>query len=73
MKAVIFSLLLLASLSVYGQGFTVKGELLDENAKPLSTAAAVLLDPSDFTLMYFSVTGRPDGSCWRCQGRRLSP
>ncbi len=58
MKAVIFSLLLLASLSVYGQGFTVKGELLDENAKPLSSAAAVLLDPSDSTLMYFSVTGQ---------------
>jgi len=36
----------------------VKGELLSETATPLPSAAAVLLDPSDSTLIYFSVTGQ---------------
>lgn len=58
MKALIYFLLLSASVTVFSQTFNVKGELLDENAKPLSSAAAVLLDPSDSTMLYFSVTGQ---------------
>jgi len=40
----------------YGQNYLLKGEIFDENAQPLSSAAAVLLDRSDSTLLYFSIT-----------------
>ncbi len=41
----------------YGQTYILKGDILDEKAQPLASAAAVLLNPSDSTLLYFSVTG----------------
>ena len=40
-----------------GQTFTVTGDILDEKAQPLSAAAAVLLNPADSTLVYFSISG----------------
>ncbi len=58
MKPVFLTVLLSVCLSVYGQTYMVKGELLSETATPLPSAAAVLLDPSDSTLLYFSVTGQ---------------
>ncbi|MBE0677494.1 MAG: outer membrane beta-barrel protein [Bacteroidales bacterium] len=58
MRAVLLTILLSLSLPGFGQTFMVKGELLGEDATPLSSAAAVLLDPSDSTLLYFSVTGQ---------------
>jgi hypothetical protein len=50
-------LLLLTSSTVLGQTFSLTGETLDENGRPLQSAAAVLLDPADSTLLYFSITG----------------
>jgi hypothetical protein len=41
----------------YGQTYILKGDILDEKAQPLASATAVLLNPSDSTLLYFSVTG----------------
>ncbi len=41
----------------YGQTYMLTGDILDEKAQPLSSATAVLLNPSDSTLLYFSVTG----------------
>jgi|WetSurMetagenome_2_1015567.scaffolds.fasta_scaffold00002_8 hypothetical protein len=57
MRTVLALTLLLICGAAYGQNFMLKGEILDENAKPLSSVAAVLLNPSDSTLLYFSVTG----------------
>jgi hypothetical protein len=57
MKPVLVVLFLFASVAAYCQSYQVRGELLGEDATPLASAAAVLLDPSDSTLMYFSVTG----------------
>jgi hypothetical protein len=57
MKALFTTVFLTVYISVYGQSYTIKGELLNEVAAPLPSAAAVLLDPSDSTLLYFSVTG----------------
>lgn len=55
------TILLLTFLSICslaeGQTFTVTGDILDEKAQPLSAAAAVLLNPADSTLVYFSISG----------------
>ncbi len=41
----------------FGQSFSLTGEILNEKAQPVSSAAAVLLNPADSTLLYFSITG----------------
>ena len=41
----------------FGQTVSVSGEILNEKGQPLSSAAAVLLNPADSTLLYFSITG----------------
>jgi len=57
MRTFLIVALLATGLLAYGQTYQLRGELLDENAQPLPSAGAVLLDPSDSTLLYFSVTG----------------
>ncbi|MFN8239449.1 MAG: outer membrane beta-barrel protein [Bacteroidales bacterium] len=49
---------LLFSGAAMGQNFSVKGDVLDEKAEPLSSVAVVLLNPVDSTLQYFAVTGK---------------
>lgn len=39
------------------QSFSVRGGILNDKAQPVASAAAVLLDPADSTLLYFSITG----------------
>jgi hypothetical protein len=56
MKLIACFLFLLSGSLVLGQTSPVTGELLDENGLPLQSAAAVLLDPSDSTLLYFSIS-----------------
>ena len=41
----------------FGQASSLTGEILNEKAQPVSSAAAVLLNPADSTLLYFSITG----------------
>ncbi|HEX2970028.1 MAG TPA: outer membrane beta-barrel protein [Bacteroidales bacterium] len=55
-KTFTFLLLLLCGLAE-GQVSNLKGEIINENAQPLSSAAAVLLNPADSTLLYFSISG----------------
>ncbi|MGE5418635.1 MAG: carboxypeptidase regulatory-like domain-containing protein, partial [Chloroflexota bacterium] len=42
---------------VSAQTFLLTGEILNDKAEPVSSAAAVLLNPADSTLLYFSITG----------------
>jgi len=54
----LFLIILLGAYSLsFGQSFSVAGEILNEKAQPVSSAAAVLLNPADSTLLYFSITG----------------
>jgi hypothetical protein len=57
MRALLIILILAVSGSAFGQGYLLRGEILDEKAQPLPSAAAVLLDPADSTLLYFSIAG----------------
>jgi hypothetical protein len=57
MRTVTVIVLIIICGAAYGQTYTLKGDILDENAQPLSSVATVLLNPADSTLLYFSVTG----------------
>ncbi|HEX2976719.1 MAG TPA: carboxypeptidase-like regulatory domain-containing protein, partial [Bacteroidales bacterium] len=57
MKTVFAFFMLALSCTALGQSYTIKGEMIDEKGQPLSSAAAVLLNPADSTLLYFSITG----------------
>lgn len=57
MKSISLIFLLGIGLPALGQNYSVRGEVLDEKAQPVSSAAAVLLNPSDSTLLYLSITG----------------
>lgn len=39
------------------QTISVSGDILDDEGQPLSSAAAVLLNPADSTLLYFAISG----------------
>lgn len=54
-------LLLVATAPALAQENAVKGYMIDENGQPLVSATVVLLEPSDSTMRYFSITGS-DGS-----------
>lgn len=54
-------LLLAAAAPALAQENAVKGYMIDENGQPLVSATVVLLEPSDSTMRYFSITGS-DGS-----------
>lgn len=54
----IFFIAFLATFGVSsGQVFSLSGEVLNEDGQPLSSSAAVLMNPADSTLRYFSITG----------------
>lgn len=57
MRTVIAFAFLAICGAAHGQSFMLKGEIMGEKAQPLQSAAAVLLDPADSTLLYFSITG----------------
>ncbi|HVN57567.1 MAG TPA: outer membrane beta-barrel protein [Bacteroidales bacterium] len=57
MKYIIAFGLLSATLSLRAQAQQLSGTILDDKARPLASAVAVLLNPSDSTMQYFSVTG----------------
>ncbi len=50
-------LFLLFCISLNGQSFQIRGEILDEKAAPLASATIVLLNPSDSTLLYYGIAG----------------
>ncbi|HLN21607.1 MAG TPA: outer membrane beta-barrel protein [Bacteroidales bacterium] len=57
-KTIFFTLVFFfISYTVKGQTYSLRGEVLNEKAEPLSSVAAVLLNANDSTLLYFSVTG----------------
>lgn len=57
MKSLCLILLLSSAITAYGQTYSVRGEVLDEKAQSLVSAAAVLLNPSDSTLLYLAISG----------------
>jgi hypothetical protein len=57
MRTVLACLLALIPVLAGGQTWAVKGEIIDQEAKPLASASVVLLYPSDSTLAYFSISG----------------
>lgn len=57
MRTVFAVLFLFISSYLGAQTFQLTGEIIDDTGQPLASAVAVLLNPSDSTLMYFSVTG----------------
>lgn len=57
MRALFAIIFTAVTYSAFGQNYFLKGEILDEKAQPMSSAAAVLLNPADSTLLYFSITG----------------
>jgi len=57
MKTIMAVAFMVLCSAAYGQSYRLKGQILDENAKPLLSAAVVPLDPADSTMLYFSVTG----------------
>lgn len=61
MRSIFVLFFLLVSGTVFSQSYTLKGEILDDKGKPLSSAAAVLLNPADSTLLYFSISGANGG------------
>jgi len=56
MRTVIVLILLIIPSYMLGQVNSIKGEILDENAVPMPSATAILLNPSDSTLQYFGVS-----------------
>lgn len=56
MRVLIASILLLVPSLLFGQGNSLRGEIIDENAQPMPSATAILLDPADSTLLYFGVS-----------------
>lgn len=61
MRSLFSFLFLVISCSAFSQSYVLKGEILDEKGKPLASAAAVLLNPADSTLLYFSISGSDGG------------
>ena len=57
MRVLIAFILILIPSFLFGQVNSLKGEILDENAVPMPSATAILLDPADSTLLYFGVSG----------------
>lgn len=57
MRTVFAFLFLFLTGYLNAQTFQVTGEIIDDSGQPLASAVAVLLNPADSTLMYFSVTG----------------
>ncbi len=57
MRTAIAITLLALCVQAAGQNLQLTGDVLDEKAQPLPSAVAVLLDPADSTLLYFSVAG----------------
>lgn len=56
MRTFVTIILFLISLASFSQAYRTTGVVLDENGSPVSSAGAVLLDPADSTMLYFSVT-----------------
>jgi hypothetical protein len=58
MRTVIAVALFALEVAAYGQNVQLKGTVLDEKAQPLISVAAVLLNPTDSTLLYFGISGK---------------
>lgn len=58
MRTVIVIAFLALGVAAYGQNVQLKGEVLDEKGQPLTSVAAVLLNPADSTLLYFGISGK---------------
>jgi hypothetical protein len=56
MRAILVILLLAFAGALHGQTGTLNGVVHDENGTPMPAATAVLLNPADSTMKYFSVT-----------------
>ncbi|HCC72040.1 MAG TPA: hypothetical protein DEQ09_12955 [Bacteroidales bacterium] len=56
MRTVIAFIFFLIPSYLLAQVNSLSGEILDENAGPMPSATAILLNPSDSTLQYFGVT-----------------
>lgn len=56
MRIVIALILFFIPAGLLGQVNSLRGEILDENAKPMPSATAILLNPADSTLQYFGVS-----------------
>ncbi len=52
----VFAFLALCTV-INGQTFQMRGDILDEKARPLASASVVLLSPADSTMLYFAITG----------------
>jgi hypothetical protein len=58
MRTVIAIALFLSGVAANGQNVQLKGGVLDEKGEPLTSVAAVLLNPADSTLLYFGISGK---------------
>ncbi len=56
MRTVLALVLLLIPVFLQGQNNSINGEILDEEANPMPSATAILLNPVDSTLLYFGVS-----------------
>ncbi len=57
MKHLLSLICLLSALSLQAQTFLFTGEIADDKANRLTSAVAVLLNPSDSTMQYYAITG----------------
>lgn len=57
MRLLSILVLLLIPAGLFSQSFSLKGEILNETAYPLTSSTVVLLNPADSTMQYFGISG----------------